>query len=298
MYPEPPINFIEAASYTLGRNGNPVRHITFHHVVGSAASAISKFRNPASQVSSHFIVGANGITCMVDTDNTAWCNGNWQSNLESVTIEHEGIWLNGFRDENVINNSAQLVAWLRSLYPDATPTRHRDVSSSPTACPGELPVEEIWNKATALLNPAPVPPPVPPAFNLQITDIQNRFVITKKDADVWDLTFTKWSDAKSVKVLQAGTKLEVSATAIHPLGGTYYLTEYSYSKGIKNGINSKDVTDVTIPTPPPVEPPTPPTPPVEPPVPPVVPPVSPQSLFDWFASIVKKVIEFLKGWKK
>ena len=210
-------------NYTPGRNGTPVRHITFHHVVGSAASAVSKFLNDASDVSAHFVVGANTIYCCVNTDDTAWTNGNWASNLESVTIEHEGDWRNGFRDERVLANSARLVAWLRSLYPGATPTRHRDISA--TACPGDLPVEEIWNRATAILYPpAPAPQPVPPPA------------------------------------------------------------------------------PVPVPTPVPVPVPTPePTPipaPVPVPVPEPTPPAPVSTLFDWIAGIVKKVIEFLKGFKK
>lgn len=147
-------------NYTPSRSGQPVRHITFHHVVGPASSALARFDNPSQQVSAHFVVGHDVIYCCVNTDDTAWCNGNWQSNLESVTIEHEGDWRNGFRDDRVINNSARLVAWLRTLYPSATPNRHRDIIA--TACPGDLPVEEIWTKASAILNPpAPKPVPVP-----------------------------------------------------------------------------------------------------------------------------------------
>lgn len=148
-------------NYSPGRSGQPVRHITFHHVVGPASSALARFDNPDNQVSAHFVVGANDIWCCVNTDDTAWCNGNWQSNLESVTIEHEGDWRNGFRSDAVINNSARLVAWLRTLYPTASPMRHRQVIA--TACPGDLPVEEIWAKASEILNPTPpvvVPPPV------------------------------------------------------------------------------------------------------------------------------------------
>lgn len=147
-------------NYTPGRAGTPVRHITFHHVVGPASSALTRFDDPSQQVSAHFVVGHDAIYCCVNTDDTAWCNGVWASNLESVTIEHEGDWRNGFRDENVLANSARLVAWLRTLYPSATPNRHRDIM--PTICPGDLPVEEIWDRATAILNPpAPAPAPVP-----------------------------------------------------------------------------------------------------------------------------------------
>jgi len=277
---EPQLDVQLSPNYSEGRQGNPVRHIAFHHVVGSASSAVSKFLNAGSQTSAHFVVAPDKIYCCVDTDNTAWTNGNWGSNLESVTIEHEGDWRNGFRDENVIKNSARLVAWLRTLYPNVTPIRHRDVAS--TACPGDLPVEEIWNRATAILNPpAPAPVPVPPATSIQITDIQNRIVVTNKDTNVWDLNFNTWAEAKSVKVIPKGTDVEISAIAKHPLGSSYYMTEYSFAKGIKNGLNVADCSE----KPPVVTPPE-----VKPPV--VVPPVvTPPTYPNWFVQFWVQVFD-------
>lgn len=243
------------ANFMYGRQGRTVRNVTFHHVVGTAESAVSRFQTPV-QVSSHFIVGPNVIYVMVDTDDTAYTNGNWEANLQSVTIEHAGTWLNGFRDEKVINNSVQLVAWLRTLYPAATPNRHRDVFA--TACPGELPVEEIWAKAGNIINPPAQPqPPVVPAPKLTVVDIKNKIIVTNKDANLWDLSFTKFSDAKSLKVIPKNTEVEVSATAKHPLGSTYYLTEYSFSKGVMNGINVVDCKDKVTEVPPTIPPVTP-----------------------------------------
>lgn len=252
----PPLDIQLSPNYSEGRQGTPVRRIAFHHVVGTAASAVSKFKSSASQTSAHFVVAPTKIYCCVDTDNTAWTNGNWASNLESVTIEHEGDWRNGYRNDGVIEQSAKLVAWLRTIYPNATPIRHRDVAQ--TQCPGDLPVEEIWNKATAILNPPKPTPVTPPATAIQITDIQNRVVVTKKDANLWDLNFNTWAEAKSVKVIPKGTEVEISAIAKHPLGSSYYMTEYSFAKGIKNGINIVDCEEK--PAPPVVTPPVQPTP--------------------------------------
>ena len=101
--------------------------------------------------------------------------------------------------------------------------------------------------------PVPVPPaPVaPPAVTLQISDIQNKKVRLTRDSQLWDLGFTTWAGAKSVKSLPAGTVIEVSALAKHPLGGSYYLSEYSYSRGVGNGINVKDCQDYIDPIAPP-----------------------------------------------
>jgi len=154
---QPPLDIRISPNKTYGRQGTPVRKITFHHTVASALSAVQRFLNPSSGTSAHFIVTPSKIYCCVDTDDTAWTNGKWASNLESVTIEHEGDWRFGYYNQGVIDQSAILVAWLRSLYPEATPNRHREIVA--TACPGDLPVELIWNKATEILYP-PLPVPV------------------------------------------------------------------------------------------------------------------------------------------
>jgi N-acetylmuramoyl-L-alanine amidase CwlA len=299
---KPAIQWVQANSnnYSIGRV-KPIRVITFHHIVGSDDSAIAKFQNPSAATSAHFVVGDDRITQMVPLVDTAWTNANWLSNSEAITIEHEGDWRNGYRNEAVIKNSAQLVAWIRSQYPDITFNRHRDVAT--TACPADLPVEEIWDRATVILQ-TPDEPPVAPATPIQITDIQNRIVVTNKNANLWDLNFNTWAEARAVKVIPAGTEVEVSAVAKHPLGGSYYLTEYSFSKGIKNGINIVDCSEK--PAPPVVEPPI-----VVPPVPTPVP--SPpteydktqdaqisaiQKQLDALKDLVNRIIAWITGWSK
>lgn len=254
MYPQPDIEFIPAnpANYMLGRSGTPVRHVFFHHIVGSAQSALDRFAGP-NQVSAHFIVAPNKIYCSVDTDNTAYSNGVWASNLESVSIEHEGTWLNGYRNEDVMNTSARLVAWLRGLYPDATPMRHRDVYA--TACPGELPVEEIWNKASELINP-PKPVPVAPEW------LRNRTVDAKTmytqvgNVQLWNLDNpTLPADAR---VFPVNTELKIGSKTT--VGGVdFYITEYSTGKNIAAGYKASqlDIKPYKAPEQPPVVTPTP-----------------------------------------
>lgn len=122
---------------------------------------------------------------------------------------------------------------------------------------------DLWNSGHYdAPKPAPVPAPVPapapnpmpatpPTVTLQIADIQNKKVRLIRDANLWDLAFKTYPEAKVVKTLPAGTVIEVSATAKHPLGSTYYLSEYSFSRGVGNGINVKDCEDYTDPIAPP-----------------------------------------------
>jgi hypothetical protein len=297
---------IATENYTKGRGGTPIRKITFHHVVGSLESCYAVFTNPTRGGSSTYGVGDGRIWQFISHDDTPWTNGNWNSNLESITIEHEGDWRFGYWNEGTINTSAKLVAWLRTLYPGIGYNRHREVSLKATECPGDFPVEEVWNRATALMKAdAPIEVPTP-IVNLKVTDITNRVVILNKDANLWDLSFTAWDNAKSIKTYPKGTQIEVSAVANHPLGGTYYLTEYSYSKGVMNGFNAKDCDELPPPVViPPVTPPEPPITP-EPPIvviPPIViePPVIEPPKHNWLVLLkvlIERILDFINKLKK
>lgn len=300
-------------NYTIGRNGTTIRYITMHHIVGSMESCASAWATPGRNGSSHFAVGKRGAWQFVDTNNTAWCNGNWNSNLESISIEHEGDWRNGYRNQGCIDKSAELIAYLRVIHPTIQGfQRHNQVSLTGTACPCDLPCEEIWDKSNAIINSwnAPTQAPTPTPQKIELTDIANRTLVCNKDANLWDLSFTTWAGARSVKTLPKGTTIEVSATAKHPLGGIYYLTEYSFKQGIMNGINASDLDE--MPVTPPVVPPVETKPPVVvPPVvtPPVVPPTehdkaqdaqisAMQKSLDALKTIVDKIIAWITSWGK
>lgn len=241
--PQPNLIWVPSPNYTEGRQGNSVQNITFHHACSSAESAVSWLANTASQVSAHFVVAPDKIYCMVDTDNTAWTNGNWASNLISVTIEHAGTWLNGFRDEGVIAQSVILNAWLIDLYPNATPNRHRDVCA--TECPGDFPVEEVWQKAQALrqsiINPAPAPAPVvvvPEWLKNRVPQVCTKY-IAKDGVQLLDLTTLKAADAR---VFTQNMKIDVgSKTTVS--GKDYFITVYSTGKNIAAGYLGTDLLD-------------------------------------------------------
>lgn len=79
-----------ASNYTVGRGGNKIRAITIHHMaaVWTAKRCGESFQQAERDGSSHYGIGYNGeIAQYVDEKNTAWTNGDWDSNLESVTIE-------------------------------------------------------------------------------------------------------------------------------------------------------------------------------------------------------------------
>lgn len=253
MYPQPDLVWTPAnsANFMVGRNGTPVRYITFHHAVGPATYVVSKAQSNV-QFSAHFAPASDRIYCMVDTDNTSYCNNNWASNLESVTIEHEGDWRNGFRSQGVIDQSANLVAWLRSLYPGIQYQRHNQVSS--TACPCDLPVEEIWNKASDLLNP-PKPVPTTPEWLQNRTPNATVMYANKGNIQLWKLDAANTpADARLFPLNQEfsiGSKTTVN-------GAVYYITQYSTDKNVAAGYRAEDLSPTKYVAP--VQPPTPPTP--------------------------------------
>lgn len=267
--------------YTPGRS-KPISRITFHHIVGDAPAAISTFNAGVRGDSSSYIIGSDGhIYQYVPENDTPWTDGNWDSNCRSITIEHAGGHPSVPYTDAMYEASAHLVAYLINKYGIGDFKRHRDVIDTSrypggTACPGDLSMERIIARAQQIIAdanrpvPAPVPDPAPaqpPQAQLAIEDIPNKPVriIKAGGAELWELGFTDWSGPngpKSLKHFNQGDIInDVSAIATHPLGGRYYITEYSYGKGLHNGVNVVDCEAVVeTPAPAPAEPTPAPTP--------------------------------------
>ncbi len=219
----------------------------------------------------NYVLSDNKISLLVGPDDVAWCSQAGNPTTISVELQPT-LGAEGYKKAGWLMDQLEGRFGHRLSY-----YGHNHWFS--TECPGTIDMNRIraeadkW-KSGAYDNPqpAPVPTPIPtPVPVLVITDIPNKTVRLKSDANLWDLNFKTYSEAKSIKVLPAGTPLEVSAEVNHPLGSTYYLTEYSYAKGIRNGINKKDTEDIVI-TPAPPDPTPVPTPtPIPTPIPVPVP---------------------------
>ena len=81
--------FKKASNYSNGRDGHKIRKITIHHMAGVlSAEECGNIFQGNRKASAHYGVGKNGeIGQYVDEKDTAWADGNWISNCESVTIE-------------------------------------------------------------------------------------------------------------------------------------------------------------------------------------------------------------------
>lgn len=133
-------------NFTYGRDGRTLSKITVHHMAGimSAESCGYLWQNPNRQTSSHYGIGVDGeIGQYVDESNTAWCDGNWESNCTSVTIENSndstgGEWHVG---DDTLNSLIKLCAdismrnGLGLLVPGDNLTWHSMYAA--TTCPGD-----------------------------------------------------------------------------------------------------------------------------------------------------------------
>lgn len=245
--PRPNVQRVAAnpANYTPGRS-RPISRITFHHIVGDGPSAVSRFLQAGSGVSSNYVIASDGtITQTVPDSDTAWADGNWESNCRSISIEHAGGHANVPYTAAMYDASERLVAWLIQTYGISDFKRHREVSSRPTACPGDLNMEGIITKARLLIEAsnrpavvAPPPPPPPPQAN-PIKNFERlpelRIVEFNKDTNLWGLNALKWADFKPVGSFKKGDKFEAIGIAHHILGGKYYMRSSDFGQAEVSG---------------------------------------------------------------
>lgn len=234
-----------STNYSRGRE-QPIRYVTIHHSAGWEATLRYLWADPSRNGSSHFWVGnlAGQIEQYVDTDDTAWTNGNWRSNNESITIEVRGDW-RGYYNQATLDNLELLLQQIRKNFPNTSIEYHKDVSDKITLCPADLKdkgyARAVWDKVTKWLNP-----PTPPKPAITYRAITPKRVQLIRSANLWDFNFTDWAKAKAVKPYGQGSVIDVVAIAKNSLGGEYYMTAYSYNNGAvraTNGFNIQDCKD-------------------------------------------------------
>jgi N-acetylmuramoyl-L-alanine amidase len=248
------------SNQTKGRE-RPIRKFTVHHSAGWEQTLRHLWANPDRNGSSHLYVSGTVREQYVELENTAWTNSNWVSNTESITCETRGDW-RGYFDQATLNNLREAMYQALKLYPGLIMEYHCDVTdrTRPTICPCDLKNKGYatiaWNEAKnrIAVENMPKPPSVP--VNLRM-DIPDKKVILIRDTNVWDMSFTSFANAKAVTALKEGTVVDVAGVYDHPLSKTdYYLSNYSWNKGLNNGISKADCEDYTPPPPAP-EPPVP-----------------------------------------
>lgn len=141
---------IPTTNYTVGRQGKSVDKIIIHWIVGTVASADAVFKKPTSKTSAHYAVGNGVIHQYVAEKDTAYAAGNWNANITSINIEHQG-GPNIPITDAVYNTSADLIADICRRYGKRFPIRaHREFVA--TACPGTLDINRLNQLVDQRLN--------------------------------------------------------------------------------------------------------------------------------------------------
>jgi hypothetical protein len=141
---------VPASNYTVGRGGGSVELIVDHWTVVMFEGAIRRFLNPASILSAHYVIGADGrIAQVVSEDDTAYHAGVYAVNLRSIGIEHEAGPAMA-PSEALYAASARLhleiaVRHGLDLAVGTTVLPHHAIV--PTECPGTLDLERIVREA-------------------------------------------------------------------------------------------------------------------------------------------------------
>lgn len=247
-------------NFTVGRPGaGRDGRNTNHHVVGSAESAVLVFNNPTRGASSHYVITDQPgvIFQCVDLNNTAWCDGNWESNLRTISMEHHGDWRFGFDNPTVRENSAMLVAWLRDQGLVNRPIRHRDVSTKGTICPADFPVEAVWNRATDIIN-SYNKPAEQPEWMKNRKEVSVRTLFNQKEV-TWIHNLNAPGNPLDDRRFARNQDFYIKGET-HAGGIDYWITASSFDANLPAGIAKYDLAETPWTPPVVVEPPKPETP--------------------------------------
>lgn len=234
-------------------SNNPRNHkidkITIHHTAGvvSVETLGEIFASSSRQASSNYGIGSDGrIAMYVEEKNRSWCSSSWDNDQRAITIEvsNSSAGGNWQVSDYVLSRLIELCVDIckrngierLNFTGDANGnlTMHRYFAN--TSCPGDYLASKfpyIAEEVNKRLK------------TIEIEPIERKSVRLKINANLWDLTFTNPDNAISVKQFKTGDVIDnIVAIAHHPIGMDYYMTEYSYSNGIKNGFNVVDCEDI------------------------------------------------------
>lgn len=200
---------------------------------------VNGFLRPGG-LSCHFVATGTGrqVACLVDPADASWATSS--ANPYTISIECDP----RCRDEDY-DVVGELVAELRATYGNLPLMKHSDVVN--TRCPGNYDLARIDYVASTKVakatdqygmaqNKTATPPP-PPTPTFTMSPLSNPVeYLAKVDTPLWDIPNNKATGT----VIKKGTTFRAFAS-IAAYNNTYFLTEYSYGKGIKNGVKASDL---------------------------------------------------------
>ena len=158
----------------LQRDSQPIREITVHNTANNSIEATTnEFRRKESFKSAHLVVSNEKIIQVVPKGNTAFTNGNHESNIESFTIE----FLDNVTDERYVEVLKKVS---QTLGVDKI-GKHRDHSS--TACPAQLSDERFGKILAKVKGEDESKPETPKQPENEPKTPENKGIITQNEAE-------------------------------------------------------------------------------------------------------------------
>jgi N-acetyl-anhydromuramyl-L-alanine amidase AmpD len=133
---KPPVTWDPSPNHA-SRQGEKIQRLVLHNTDGPLPGSLVRLKDPAAQVSAHYVVDRNGhIYQLVADTETAWHSGNKLVNQQSIGIEivawNKALGMTGIQESSVVN----LAKFVLDTYnvPLANVVPHRSIK--PTDCPG------------------------------------------------------------------------------------------------------------------------------------------------------------------
>lgn len=220
--------------------GDPNTNPTFEGVIATLC-------NPSRQASAHFVATGTGrrVACLVDLNNASWATNS--ANPYSISIEGDPRCRP--EDYDVI---AELIAELRVAYGIQLPIKpHREFVA--TACPGNYDLNrlnalalekqkyaDIRKDYGQITIPAPQPPaPTQPEWIRNLKDITDVKLSVLPAGGTKVINLNTLAPVNDV-IIPKGTQIDVAKETT--VGGKkFYISSYSASNGVSNGILASDL---------------------------------------------------------
>lgn len=185
VLPDTIVQRTEAVSvngYTVGRpDPKGPNHIVLHHTAGTSLSgAVSTLRGTNGAPTANYVVSGTELVEMVPEGSSAWTNGRWTSNLYSVTFEMVNGGGSSPNWQPPSQATMETTAWAMAraaqrwnidlpLEHGVNVFGHKEVSKTPTACPGSLDIAAVVKRANEIIaaNPVPAPPTPGPSIDTE-----------------------------------------------------------------------------------------------------------------------------------
>lgn len=143
--------------------GRAVRRIIIHWWDDPArkpafAGVVNWLCRKGGNSSAHYVVESGRVACLVAPRDIAWHAGNWAANRDGIGLE-----LNPRRSDGDYETAGELIAELWRTYGKIPLARHRDVSDTPTSCPGSYDLGRLQRIAERYYKGGAAPAPSKPA---------------------------------------------------------------------------------------------------------------------------------------